>query len=980
MKLNIKWVASLLLLLASYGYSQESDKPNILFIFCDDLNVSGLGTLIDPQVFTPTIDSLVAESAVFTNAHANATLCAPSRASIFTGVLPSTSGYYGKNTRFEPWIENAYLSEATTVFSHMKDNGYDVYASGKIFHKGVNPLSDFDEYDGSPFQGPYPYDNRTHSNLPEDFSPLNISFSPLEEVPSYPEGQGWYANGLPYFYESEENRDLLGDELGVLYSDSIFQVHSASNQPFFLTLGLFKPHAPFHVPQHYFDLYPIEDIDVSDYEVDNIDFAAAAFTNRANANSNKNIETLNELSPEDDPFLYLKKFKQGYYASVSFVDDILKDILRNLSDHGLSENTYIIFSSDHGYHLGSKRIIHKSTLWNGASRVPLIIAGPNVSPTVNEKAVSLVDVYPTILDIANIQAPESHPLDGGSLRNVNVPEFPKEKIVSNASIESVKLGEVGVAHHQHHSMLTNDFKYILYSSGEDELYNVINDPEELFDLTKFPAFQQVRKVVHQILAEKIDSIRLPAPSYQGMFYGDFEQDLNGWLPSESDQLRYVEEPNEIFKSKHLFLANSTLGTTENKSINLKATGEFVFKLKAYAETTPASLKVELKMSTDGNVSTVFNETFSLGNAADEYVLPFSYSHEDDDAKYSFRLRVLDGEGIHVDDLVIIDPAIELDSRTPCIEGTPIAVDVPFNSIVKDTLLTLPDQPDFSFQNLSGLTQQKWYSVVPETEIGLVIVRSAQNSDPVIEFSDNCASFSAKVKFFDQRTNALEYGLVNNLSPGQEIYVRIGNGNKILNPKLPVSSFYQNLEFLVPEIQNNTLTTNSPDYPNFSIERMELKIRPLSDPSTIFEYTTAYIENGQYDLGQIDLGAGTYEMRIGYSLDFLDIQVPLGPGLIFEVGSSGISVMEESPEPSFFVAPNPVPVGSNQLMIVQKSDESAYPREVSLQDITGKTLSKYSANLDTEKMGIQLPNGLAKGIYFLIIDDSSGGKSVLKLRL
>lgn len=982
MKLNIKWVASLFLLLSGYGYCQETNKPNILFIFCDDLNASGLGTLIDPQVFTPTIDSLVAESAVFTNAHANATLCAPSRASIFTGVLPSTSGYYGKNTRFEPWAENAYLSEATTIFSQMKENGYDVYASGKIFHKGVNPLSDFDEYNGKPFQGPYPYDNRTHSNLPEAFSPLNISFSPLEEVPSYPEGQGWYARGLPFFYESEENRDLLGDELSVVYCDSIFQAHSSSDseQPFFLTLGLFKPHAPFHVPQQYFDLYPLEDIDVSDYEVDDIEYAAAVFTNRANAKSNKNIDTLIEYSPEDDPLFYLKKFKQGYYASISFVDDLLKDIFRSLSEHGLAENTYIIFSSDHGYHLGSKRIIHKSTLWNGASRVPLIIAGPNVNPTVSEKPVSLIDIYPTILDIASVQPPESHPLDGGSLRNANAPDFPREKIISNACAESVNLGEVGVAHHQHHSMVANDFKYILYSSGEDELYNVIADPEELFDLTLFPAFQQVRRVAHQILAEKIDSIRLPKPSYQSLFYGDFEQELNGWLPSDSDDLRYVEEPNNILDSKHLFLDNSTLGHMENKSINLKATGEFIFKFKAYAESETANLRVELKVSANGNVSTVFNETFSLDNVAEVYELPFSYSHEADDVKYSFKLNVLDGEGIHVDDLIINNQVIELNSRAPCLEGTPMATDIPFESVEKDTLTTIPDQPDFSSQQLSGLAQQKWYTVVPETEIGLIAVQSVQNSDPVIEISDNCESSSENVQFFNQRTNALEYGVVNNLTPDQEIYIRVGNRNNVLNPNLPVNSFYQNLEFLIPEIQGNTLTTNAPNYPNFAIDSIMVQISALSNTSVVAEFGYAYIENGQYDMSQINIEEGTYEMRISYSLDFLDIHIPLGPGLIFQSVSGGIAVVEGLPEPSFYLAPNPIPVGSNELMIFQSGNNSHHPRDIILQDVTGKILSKYSVNFDTEVTGIELPNGLASGVYFLNIEDSSGKKSVLKLRL
>ncbi|HKK37921.1 MAG TPA: sulfatase-like hydrolase/transferase, partial [Cryomorphaceae bacterium] len=283
--------------------SQTSNHPNVLLIFCDDLNISGLGSLIDPNIITPTIDSLVNQSAVFTNAHANSTLCGPSRASVFTGVLPSTSGHYGRNMSIEKWYENPYLSTASTIFSHLKNNNYKVYGAGKIFHKKRNKEEDFDDLYLEPFQGPYPYNNLTHSDLPEELSPINISFSPLENVPSYPEGEGWFANGLPYFYESEENRDPTGDELSLLYADSIFQAHTTnlSEDPFFLTLGLYKPHLPFHVPQKYFDMYPLEGIELSEYELDSTDFAVAAFINRINARSNQQIETLIELSPEDDP-------------------------------------------------------------------------------------------------------------------------------------------------------------------------------------------------------------------------------------------------------------------------------------------------------------------------------------------------------------------------------------------------------------------------------------------------------------------------------------------------------------------------------------------------------------------------------------------------------------------------------------------------------------------------------------------------------
>jgi len=307
---------SLCLFLASLCYAQSSENPNIVFIFCDDLNASGLGITADPNVVTPNIDSLAAAGLTFYNAHSNSTICGPSRASVFTGLLPSSSGHFGLNMGFESWEENPVLSQTTTMFGHMRQEGYKVYASGKIFHAGRNRPTDFDDHYQMPFQGPWAFERRSHSDLPEEFTDLRISMAPLESLPTYADGDdGWFVfgQGLPFFYESEDNRDLLGDELSALYCDSIFELHNNldEQEPFFLTVGVHNPHSPFHVPQKYFNLYPLEDLDLTPYSIDSIEFAAAAFGNRMNSNSNMHIDGLMEASPEEDPLLFLKKYMQG---------------------------------------------------------------------------------------------------------------------------------------------------------------------------------------------------------------------------------------------------------------------------------------------------------------------------------------------------------------------------------------------------------------------------------------------------------------------------------------------------------------------------------------------------------------------------------------------------------------------------------------------------------------------------------------------
>ncbi|MGB6036470.1 MAG: sulfatase-like hydrolase/transferase, partial [Cryomorphaceae bacterium] len=431
-------------LVSSACFSQSADKPNILLIICDDLNQIGLGTMIDPTVHSPNIDSLVAQSHVFTNAHANVAGCGPSRASMFSGVLPQTSGHSGYQMNQNSWLDNPVLSQTTSVFKNFLDNGYAVYGGGKVYHGFRLREEDFTSYYYEPVQGPFASNKQSHSDMPPSFEQYGLSFARLENVPSYPEYTGWQNRDVtPFFYESDENRDLMADELPVEWCRDILEsyVADSSDMPFFLSAGIYNPHEPFHVPGKYWDYYDSTAFNFEFLQPDTAIPVLTAETNRYNSQSNEAYDLMEEESPTNDPKHYLRQFIHGYYASVSFVDEQIGSILQILDDTGLAENTIVIFTSDHGFHLGSKNLVAKSTMWNDASAVPFVIRMPGEEPIIIEEPISLIDLYPTLLEFADIPEPDSYSLDGKAIQEIITGQESGSAILFGLSREKLDLNE-----------------------------------------------------------------------------------------------------------------------------------------------------------------------------------------------------------------------------------------------------------------------------------------------------------------------------------------------------------------------------------------------------------------------------------------------------------------------------------------------------------------------------------------------------------
>jgi len=265
----------------------QSDRPNIVFIICDDLNdaIHGMGG--HPQAKTPGIDKLVTKGVQFTNAQTNCPLCGPSRASLWSGLYPHTTGYFGYKQQMNHWRKNPVLKDAVTVFEHLSGNGYKVYATGKIHHNGHEDKSIFINEDGeSGFKveasfGPYPWDGDPaktiektrgvkHPDFPKSLENEHWanSFGPIRNLSNEINGKGTWLythNAKEYKYKNETERDLMPDERCVEYAKQILQ--SAHDKPFMLSIGFNRPHSPHYVPEKYFDLFPLETLKLAPYLV-----------------------------------------------------------------------------------------------------------------------------------------------------------------------------------------------------------------------------------------------------------------------------------------------------------------------------------------------------------------------------------------------------------------------------------------------------------------------------------------------------------------------------------------------------------------------------------------------------------------------------------------------------------------------------------------------------------------------------------------
>ena len=452
---------------ASLGVAEES-RPNVLFIAVDDMNdwVGCLGGYAG-KVHTPNIDKLASKGMLFTNAHCPAPVCNPSRTAILTGLRPSTTGIYDNGAWWRP-----ALPDVVSLPESFQRNGYLVAGGGKVFHHtpGFNPPEQWDEY----FQ--QVFDDHWHRPGPLDTVPVKgIHWPkgfPLNNLPNVKNGTRPPANPKEFDWGPMSKSDEeMGDGQMVDWAKKFLQ--QDHDGPFFLATGIFRPHLPWYAPKKYFELYPLEEIqlpEVPDDDLDDIPFAGQKIA-----------------AYRGDEWRYIKEKRQwkvavqAYLASISFADAMVGVLLDELKRSPYAENTIIVLWSDHGWHLGEKHHWHKFTLWEEATRVPLIVSVPgSTEPGQScDRAVSLIDLYPTLVELCGIPGPGK--LDGQSL----VP------LLKDPSVEPERTALI--THGRgNHAVRSREFRYIRYADGSEELYDHRVDQNEWTNLAHDPDFDDVK--------------------------------------------------------------------------------------------------------------------------------------------------------------------------------------------------------------------------------------------------------------------------------------------------------------------------------------------------------------------------------------------------------------------------------------------------------------------------------------------------------
>ena len=360
------------------GLTPVKTKPklNFLFIVADDLNCA-LGAYGDPLAITPNIDKLAKQGLIFNNAHVQYPLCGPSRVSFMTGLYPDQT----KSKKLRLYVRQT-IPDVVTIGQKFRKENYNSVRVGKIYHyhnpRDIGTAGHDDSFTWDRTVNPYGRDKM------EEYKLKGLK----------PKLDG----GTLSWLQAEGTAEEQTDGIGASETINFLQEFADSGENFFLAFGLYRPHVPFVAPKSYFDLYNVDDFSIPETSNDYLKTIpqSAAATVRS---KKEQIDLDTELA---------KEIKHAYYATTSFMDAQIGRVLDKLKETGLDKNTIVVFTSDHGYHLGEHGHWQKQTLFDDATRVPLIFAGPGIKKNLEfvDSPVELVDLYPTIMEMVGMQTPK----------------------------------------------------------------------------------------------------------------------------------------------------------------------------------------------------------------------------------------------------------------------------------------------------------------------------------------------------------------------------------------------------------------------------------------------------------------------------------------------------------------------------------------------------------------------------------------------
>ena len=446
-------------------------KLNVLFIIADDLNCD-IGVYGSSDVFTPNIDKLASQGVLFENAHVQYPLCGPSRVSLMTGLYPDQT----KSKELRLYVRQT-IPDVITLGQRFIMEKYNSIRVGKVYHyhnpRDIGTSGHDDHFTWDQTVNPYGRDKIEEYKLnkvKENFDGATLSW-----------------------LESEGSDNEQTDGIGADETIEFLDKFSKSKENFFLAFGLYRPHIPFVAPKKYFDLY----------EKDNMTLPSNGdeFLKTISSPAAKSLRARKEqINLENST---IKTVKEAYYSTTSFVDAQIGRVLDKLKETGLDKNTIVVFTSDHGYHLGEKGHWQKQSLYDRATRVPLIISGPGIlsNKRIKNSPVELVDLYKTLMDLTGISTPEF--VQGHSLKNILTSN---SKPIRKSALSELRIYLDGSLA-QGYSIKTDRYRLTRWLHKDErylELYDHKYDFNENKNLVYEDNYSRVRDSLDIILTKRIE--------------------------------------------------------------------------------------------------------------------------------------------------------------------------------------------------------------------------------------------------------------------------------------------------------------------------------------------------------------------------------------------------------------------------------------------------------------------------------------------
>jgi arylsulfatase A-like enzyme len=422
------------------------ERPHVLFLAVDDLNhwVGHLGR--NEQAKTPNIDRLARRGVTFTRAYCAAPVCNPSRAALMSGLRPGQTGVYDNG---QDW-QKAIAAEKTLT-TQFRKAGYRAFGAGKIYHGGAHRAAEWDDYLRG--AGKKLTASKRHPDA-KDNGVGGIRFAPLQGEDS----------ALPDYH---------------FVSYGVAQLKNKHDRPFFLAVGLQKPHMPWNVPKRYYDLFPLDKIKLPPHKKDDLDDVPPAGVKMAR--------------PGGDHAAMVKSGRwkeavQAYLAAVAYCDAQVGRLIDALDRSDHKDNTVVVLWGDHGWHLGEKSHWRKFALWEEATRAPLIWVAPGVTKPKGRcgRPVDFMSVYPTLCELCAVAVP----------KHVTAPSLVPLLRDQKAKWDAPAITTYG---RNNHAVRTERWRYIRYADGGEELYDHDKDPHEWTNLAGDKKLAEVKKGLAKLL-------------------------------------------------------------------------------------------------------------------------------------------------------------------------------------------------------------------------------------------------------------------------------------------------------------------------------------------------------------------------------------------------------------------------------------------------------------------------------------------------